>query len=328
MFCDKCGIKLNENAVFCSICGHRVQATGDYPSRESVKAPSQRSRPQWTVLLSILTVFVLISGGVYWFISNQKAMQVKTEAQAAAKNAVDVVGRLNSALGVGVVYKNYMTILSEAAAAIEAYQPNDAIGARIRDDLTKAVRYYAVAGDVWGKDIQGEFDLYNYMKIPEIVFYNISILDVRAEDVRQIALKVAGEAHDRAKMLVINYDNADLIINEAKEKENLQDSQLLVTSNPPDRTSEKPIAFLSDPSKGGTGEVIETMIGDGMVTALIDLGDQEIWISGQIVPLEIGEIISFAEGVIIEDFYSKLFDKNFEKVLFVEGFLRPKTDDK
>ena len=37
MFCNKCGAQLNDNAVFCTKCGNRVQAAG---------APAQPAQPQ------------------------------------------------------------------------------------------------------------------------------------------------------------------------------------------------------------------------------------------------------------------------------------------
>ena len=211
MFCEKCGREVKDDAVFCSKCGQRFKADEDGTPDASVAATAAKHRSPWPILFVVILLAILASGGVFLSVTNQKAAAAKAdeqtaaakaEAKAEAKDAVDGVGKINAAVGVGVTYQTYMTQLSDAAAAVEAYQPSDTAGVSIRDSLAKAVKYSAVAGDAWNDDIQDEFTSSTYKSDPELA---LGTGYVSVDDVRQAAWLVAGTAYDEAKTAISAY---------------------------------------------------------------------------------------------------------------------------
>lgn len=215
MFCGKCGTELTGDAVFCSKCGQRTKAGEDATEMADSAAAGKRFRSPWAVLFVVIVLAILVAGSVLWVVSRQNAARAEQQAKTAAaqakalaeaKEAVDGVGKINAAVGVGVTYQNYMSLLSEAAAAGEAYQPKDGKGIGIKADLAKAVRYYSLAGTVWNDDIQGNFYGDTYKADSELRLRQEIYLT--ADRVRQAAWSVAGVSFDKARTALATYGAA------------------------------------------------------------------------------------------------------------------------
>ena len=69
-----------------------------------------------------------------------------------------------------------------------------------------------------------------------------------------------------------------------------------------------------------SGPVLETMQGAGYTYARIALGDAEIWAAGPASQLEVGQVVSIADGTLMENFRSQSLERTFEEIYFVGGF--------
>ncbi|WP_457594517.1 GW dipeptide domain-containing protein [Hydrogenimonas sp.] len=71
------------------------------------------------------------------------------------------------------------------------------------------------------------------------------------------------------------------------------------------------------PTGGKQGVVLETMDAAGYTYAKIDDGNGEYWIAGPKTAIKVGEKVSFAPQMWMENFPSKTLNRTFDKILFV-----------
>ncbi len=75
-----------------------------------------------------------------------------------------------------------------------------------------------------------------------------------------------------------------------------------------------PAAFAGD-ADTGTGTVAETMISGGYV--YVRLKEDGTWLASSPVPVAVGNRVSYADGTMMKDFYSRTLDRSFDAILFV-----------
>ena len=79
---------------------------------------------------------------------------------------------------------------------------------------------------------------------------------------------------------------------------------------------------LSSQSFGATvhtGTVIETMDAGGYTYVLVEKDDTEQWVALPQSKVQTGDIISYVQGVVMNNFTSKTLDRTFETIIFSEG---------
>jgi uncharacterized protein (UPF0333 family) len=160
--------------------------------------PDVKHRSPWLIIVLIV---LCIGAGAYYF------MQVNNETpenKATAKKAVEAVGRLDAAIGIGINFLDYTRLLQDAAAAIENYNPSQAIGKSTKASLVKAVRYYKAAHEAWHASINERWIDENmdspshWVDYPELNIPSSGPVPYSSE-LRQRAWTVAGKAYRDAK---------------------------------------------------------------------------------------------------------------------------------
>ena len=83
---------------------------------------------------------------------------------------------------------------------------------------------------------------------------------------------------------------------------------------------------LSSQSFGATvytGTVVETMDAGGYTYVLVKTDGTEQWVALPESKIQTGDIISYVQGVIMNNFTSKTLDRTFETIIFSEGLRDP-----
>lgn len=196
--------------------GNWFEASFPQGPREAPAAPvtATRSKTKTGLVVGLLIGALLLCGvgGVVavWYTRTQKAASAAdaAAAKAEADKAIEAVGKINAAVGVGVNYQNYGPLLNEAAAGVEVFQPEDATGSQIRADLARAVLYYQAGREAWYADIQDEVvDVASWrVQYPEVHFSSDEGDKVLGDTARQAAWVIAGAAYDQAKQVAAAYD--------------------------------------------------------------------------------------------------------------------------
>lgn len=78
------------------------------------------------------------------------------------------------------------------------------------------------------------------------------------------------------------------------------------------------------PSSAGsgscTGPVLETTDAGGYTYVKLGCGGNEVWAAGPQTALNVGDVVSVDENMVMEDFFSKSLDRTFDSILFVTSF--------
>lgn len=68
-----------------------------------------------------------------------------------------------------------------------------------------------------------------------------------------------------------------------------------------------------------TGTIIETMDASGYTYLHVEVGKEKLWVAIPATEVNPGENITFLEGMVMQDFYSKTLDKTFPTIIFSPG---------
>lgn len=68
-----------------------------------------------------------------------------------------------------------------------------------------------------------------------------------------------------------------------------------------------------------SGKIVETMDASGYTYCLVDNGTDKKWVAIPKIQVEIGESVSFADGLVMANFHSKALNRDFEEVVFSSG---------
>lgn len=84
MYCNKCGVKLEENALFCTNCGAKI---GGMPTAVEEVVQPEADKPKGKMLITILIILIIlllggIGGGVYFIGSYQKAQSFEGRGES------------------------------------------------------------------------------------------------------------------------------------------------------------------------------------------------------------------------------------------------------
>ena len=78
-------------------------------------------------------------------------------------------------------------------------------------------------------------------------------------------------------------------------------------------------AGLAAAVQAAEGKVVSFLDTENYTYVEVSQNDQISWIVGPLVKVQIGDQVTFAEGAIMGDFYSKQLDRTFPEVMFVQG---------
>ncbi|UCC26732.1 MAG: hypothetical protein JSU98_06405 [Gemmatimonadales bacterium] len=85
-----------------------------------------------------------------------------------------------------------------------------------------------------------------------------------------------------------------------------------------------PLAGAAAPAaQGPFATVLETMASGGYTYARVTLNGEEMWVAGPTTPLSEGDQIALGGAMGMENFYAASLDRNFESILFLNGFVGP-----
>lgn len=85
------------------------------------------------------------------------------------------------------------------------------------------------------------------------------------------------------------------------------------------------LLFLSsDPVQAQTpsatsGSIIETMDASGYTYLLLDIGTEKQWVAIPATEVTVGEKVTFLDGMLMKDFFSKTLNKTFTNIIFSPG---------
>ena len=69
------------------------------------------------------------------------------------------------------------------------------------------------------------------------------------------------------------------------------------------------------------GKVVETFVSGGYTYALVDDSAEQIWVATAETPMSVGEEVAFADGQVMQGFYSTSLDRTFDKIVFASGVM-------
>jgi len=70
-----------------------------------------------------------------------------------------------------------------------------------------------------------------------------------------------------------------------------------------------------------SGTVAETMDAGGYTYVLVDDGVSQNWLAVLKTTVEVGQEVSYYDGMVMENFVSKTLDRTFDKIIFSNGFV-------
>jgi len=76
-------------------------------------------------------------------------------------------------------------------------------------------------------------------------------------------------------------------------------------------------------AQGPFATVLETMTSAGYTYARVQADGEEIWVAGPVTELSVGDQISLAGAMGMENFNAKSLDRTFESILFLNRFAGP-----
>ena len=171
-------------------------------------------------LAGLVAVAAVAGVGTWWAVAARRpraheptpVVRVAAKTRTAprpstpAARALDSVGRIDAALRTGVDFRDYSALLDTATAAVSAFRPADAPGARLKAALAKALLYDGAAREAWDLDLGSAWwggqdkpaywtGAYPDLRLPS------GGVSVTADQVRQAAWVVAGRAYADAARL-------------------------------------------------------------------------------------------------------------------------------
>jgi hypothetical protein len=95
MYCQKCGVQLDDDAQFCKSCGIAM-GTAPYPYASAYPQPAKQTNN--LALLGLILAFVMPAGGlVVSIIARRQCIERGEDGEKLAKAGI-IVGAVNSAL--------------------------------------------------------------------------------------------------------------------------------------------------------------------------------------------------------------------------------------
>lgn len=178
-FCENCGAKLDDNAVFCDECGtNQNQQQEEHDSK-----PKEKSKTVVYIVIILVLILGLLGGGTYYVITqNPKSKAdttVKTQEKVEAENAKKEAKSIKEAIK---WQDNSEKVKAFKKLSIAPY-PDTQIGKALSDD-------YSVISWKYGEENKEEYWLCNYTHEEAeytLVFYedshgNINIVEYYIED--------------------------------------------------------------------------------------------------------------------------------------------------
>lgn len=77
------------------------------------------------------------------------------------------------------------------------------------------------------------------------------------------------------------------------------------------------------PSAGNQGRVLATMDVAGYSYIQVESNGRQVWLAGNPVVVQEGDMISWDQSSVMRNFYSKTLDRTFDEILFVSGLQSP-----
>lgn len=74
---------------------------------------------------------------------------------------------------------------------------------------------------------------------------------------------------------------------------------------------------------GFAGKVMETMDAGGYTYVQINTGKEKVWAAGPQVKVKVGDQVSFADGMLMQNHLSKTLNRTFERIYFVGSLTLP-----
>lgn len=87
------------------------------------------------------------------------------------------------------------------------------------------------------------------------------------------------------------------------------------------------VAFATDQVKTGmvTGTILETVNASGYTYMLVENSMSKDWVAVPASEVEVGESVTYVQGMTMNKFFSKTLDRTFDAVIFSEGIINAKA---
>jgi len=209
LFCEACGNDVAAGARFCSYCG--TQRGEAVPENFKVSSTvNTQHESAWKTLCIIIGIGLFIASIAFF---RYRQFDNTAANLAASKPAIETVGKLDAAIGVGINFLDYTRRLQDAAAAVDTFEPSDGTGKKVKDFLSKAVLYYKAAHEAWNASVNSNW-IYDGMNLPSHWVGKYPDLNISftgsvpyMDELRQRAWNVAGKAYREAKSTAATYGN-------------------------------------------------------------------------------------------------------------------------
>lgn len=82
--------------------------------------------------------------------------------------------------------------------------------------------------------------------------------------------------------------------------------------------ADNPVLASPIPEGAIRGTVLETMDAGGYTYVLMDMGEEQRWVAGREVPIQVGDVVQSTQGMPMANFESKSLNRTFDAVYFVD----------
>jgi len=101
-----------------------------------------------------------------------------------------------------------------------------------------------------------------------------------------------------------------------------QDKPKEQASTTPQQSAQQPdMGFATAPTAPVTGKVLETMDAAGYTYLNVETDAGQKWIAVNQTAVEVGEEVSFMDGMVMQNFFSKTLDRTFPEIIFSSGLV-------
>lgn len=80
-----------------------------------------------------------------------------------------------------------------------------------------------------------------------------------------------------------------------------------------------PMNMMAPEGPVAQGKVLDVTSGAGYSYLLLESGGKQFWIAGTQVQAAKGDVVSYIENVVMENFHSKSLNKTFERIVFASS---------